>query len=399
MKSVIAFSVMAILFLLSVTVLGHNASSQIAYAQTSSGAATLPDFNFAAAGDWGCKGETTETVNNILDKNPELVLGLGDFSYGDDAGCWLEIVEPIDDIMKIAFGNEDLQASEETELMEHFGLSNQYYSFDYQNVHFTVMDDYLPDEIGSEQYIFVQNDLAKAAADPNINWIVLVHHSQKYASTKNYDIPEEREWNNIYHPLFEQYNVDLVVQGHQHNYQRTYPIKYDSGTPMNPIITDKNKSNYTNPEGQIFATVGTGGVNHHKLNGNKAPYTVIAQDEEFGFLNVDIINSNNINNDGTTALVGTFYANDGGDKIIDQFTITKSASGDSSPLPSPPLPPPQLSVPETDEVEEGDDEDVDDGLDDAVVSEDDEDVDAVAADDEQEEEEEEEESDEGGGGE
>jgi hypothetical protein len=191
MKSVIAFSVMAILFLLSVTVLGHNASSQIAYAQTSSGAATLPDFNFAAAGDWGCKGETTETVNNILDKNPELVLGLGDFSYGDDAGCWLEIVEPIDDIMKIAFGNEDLQASEETELMEHFGLSNQYYSFDYQNVHFTVMDDYLPDEIGSEQYIFVQNDLAKAASDPNIDWNIIVYHDQQYASTAHKLLSEQ----------------------------------------------------------------------------------------------------------------------------------------------------------------------------------------------------------------
>jgi hypothetical protein len=344
MNSVTNFSIMAILLL--VTVLGHStASSQVAHAQTSSTVVPSSDFNFASAGDWGCKGETTETVNNIVDKTPELVLGLGDFSYGDDAGCWLEIVEPIDDIMKIAFGNEDLQASEETELMEHFGLTSQYYSFDYQNVHFTVMDDYLPDEIGSKQYTFVQNDLAKAAADPNIDWIVLVHHSQKYAATKNYDIPEEREWNNIYHPLFEQYNVDLVVQGHQHNYQRTYPIKYNSDTPMNPIITDKNKSNYTNPEGQIFATVGTGGVNHHKLNGNKAPYTVIAQDEEFGFLNVDIINSNNVNNDGTTTLVGTFYANEDEDEeedeedpdnggesaeeeqqehIIDQFTITKS---------------------------------------------------------------------------
>jgi hypothetical protein len=66
MKSVMVFSVMAILFLLSVTVLGHNASSQIAYAQTSSGAATLSsDFNFAAAGDWGYTDDTTETVNNM----------------------------------------------------------------------------------------------------------------------------------------------------------------------------------------------------------------------------------------------------------------------------------------------------------------------------------------------
>ena len=88
MKSMIAFSVMTILLL--VIVFGHNASAQITYAQTSSGAATLPDFNFAAAGDWGCKGETTETVNNIVDKTPELVLGLGDFSYGDDASAGLK---------------------------------------------------------------------------------------------------------------------------------------------------------------------------------------------------------------------------------------------------------------------------------------------------------------------
>jgi hypothetical protein len=33
------------------------------------------EFNFAAAGDWGCTDDTTDTVNNILDKSPELVLG------------------------------------------------------------------------------------------------------------------------------------------------------------------------------------------------------------------------------------------------------------------------------------------------------------------------------------
>jgi hypothetical protein len=66
--------------------------------------------------------------------------------------------------------------------MEHFGLTNQYNSFDYQNVHFIVMSDYVSDQIGSEQYMFVQYDLAKAAAaDPNIDWIVVFHHSQKYA--------------------------------------------------------------------------------------------------------------------------------------------------------------------------------------------------------------------------
>jgi hypothetical protein len=128
-------------------------------------------FNFAATGDWGCTSHTIDTVNNIVDKNPELIPGLDDYEYyGDDADCWLEIVEPIDDTMKIAIGNHEVEGeSKLTQYMEHFGLSKQYYSFDYQNVHFTVMSDYVSDELGSEQYIFVQNDLAKVAANPNID--------------------------------------------------------------------------------------------------------------------------------------------------------------------------------------------------------------------------------------
>jgi hypothetical protein len=331
------------------------------------------NFNFAAVGDTNCNSNTEDVVEDIQAKAPEIVLGLGDYIYNSDsADCWLEIVEPIDNIMKIAIGNHETGAIL-TELMEHYGLTDQYYSFDYQNVHFTVMSDYVPDEIGSEQYRFVQNDLAKAAADPNIDWIVVPHHSQKYASTKNYDIPEEREWNNIYHPLFEQYNVDLVLQGHQHNYQRTYPIQYNSDTPINPIITDRNENTYTNPEGQIYLTVGTGGAALHSLNGNKAPYIITAQDEVYGFLNIDIT----ANNGGTT-LVGTFYSNDdGAGEITDQFTISKSGAEDSSLLPPPP-PPPDLPIQQTDGIEEANADDIiDTDLDDAVVSEDSEDVDAT----------------------
>jgi hypothetical protein len=258
--------------------------------------------------------------------------------------------------MKIAIGNHEVEEeSKLTQYMEHFGLSNQYYSFDYQNVHFTVMSDYVSDEIDSEQYTFVQNDLAKAAAaDPNVDWIVIVHHDQEYASTANNLLSRANKWKEAYHPLFEQYNVDLVLQGHQHNYQRTYPIKYNIDTPINPIITDRNRSNYTNPEGQIFATVGTAGASLHNLNGNKAPYLITAQDEVYGFLNVDVTTNNN---GGTTVLVGTFYSNDddgASGEMTDQFTITKSAEGNLSLRPSPP---PHLPVEEETDYrpEEGND--------------------------------------------
>jgi calcineurin-like phosphoesterase family protein len=316
---------------------------------------TNPNFNFAAVGDTNCNSNTETIVENIQAKASQLVLGLGDYIYNDDeADCWLEIVEPIDDKIKIAIGNHETGAIL-TELMEHYGLSNQYYSFDYQNVHFTVMSDYVSDEIDSEQYTFVQNDLAKAAAaDPNVDWIVIVHHDQEYASTANNLLSRANKWKEAYHPLFEQYNVDLLLQGHQHNYQRTYPIKYNIDTPINPIITDRNRSNYTNPEGQIFATVGTAGASLHNLNGNKAPYLITAQDEVYGFLNVDVTTNNN---GGTTVLVGTFYSNDddgASGEMTDQFTITKSAEGNLSLRPSPP---PHLPVEEETDYrpEEGND--------------------------------------------
>ena len=44
-----------------------------AYASASS-SSLIPDFNFAAVGDWECTSHTIDTVNNILDKKPELVL-------------------------------------------------------------------------------------------------------------------------------------------------------------------------------------------------------------------------------------------------------------------------------------------------------------------------------------
>src|SRR5918992_3711140 len=78
----------------------ENKQQYHAYATTTTSVTSaLPDiinFNFAAAGDWGCTSHTTDTVNNILDKSPELVLALGDYSYREDpVDCWLEIIQPI----------------------------------------------------------------------------------------------------------------------------------------------------------------------------------------------------------------------------------------------------------------------------------------------------------------
>jgi hypothetical protein len=269
------------------------------------------DFNFAAAGDWGCTDDTTDTVNNILGKNPELVLGLGDYSYDEDhADCWLKKVKAINDKMKIAIGNHDMEKL--NIYTNHFGLREQYYSFNYYNVHLVVLSTELPYKPFSSQYEFVENDLSKAASDSNIDWIVVYFHKQMYTSPSNHDdYPTLRS---TYHPLFNEYGVDLVLQAHNHNYERTYPIKFNSNSPSNPIATTTNTNTYTDPDGQIFATIGTGGVSLYAFTG-KADHFV-KQYGDFGILNIDVTNKPQ-----SSSLTGKFYANNG--KIIDQFIIYK----------------------------------------------------------------------------
>src|SRR5919107_3758811 len=241
---------------------------------TGAGNATASsDFNFAAGGDWGCTDDTTDTVNNILEKSPELVLGLGDYSYGEEYGedsekCWFDITKPIDGIMKIAIGNHDTGADLEA-LMNHFGLTEQYYSFDYQNVHFIALGtekEYLDmsNDKAKEQLAFVQSDLKKASSNPNIDWIIpFFHRLMYYDDFQCNNLVDEYDHNmvDVYHPLFEKYGVSLVLHGHAHTYERTYPLKFNSEDSEQPIVTDEDPSNnYRSEDGLVIATVGTGGA-------------------------------------------------------------------------------------------------------------------------------------------
>jgi hypothetical protein len=126
-----------------------------------------------------------------------------------------------------------------------------------------------------------------------------------------------RKLSETYHPLFDKYGVDLVLQAHMHSYQRSFPIQYNAQDPSNPLITTYDKNNYNDPSGTIFAIVATGGINFHGLSG-KAPFTASQQDDQFGALELTISNNDN-------KLVGKFYANNG--KVTDEFNVVKTNEG------------------------------------------------------------------------
>jgi hypothetical protein len=281
---------------------------------------TAENFNFAVAGDFGCDNSVNQTIASILRRDPELVIALGDLSYSKSPQCWLDIVRPLDDgsRLKISIGEHDIKNKLilYKEYMKHFNLVNPFYSFDYQNVHFLAMatakNRIIPYNVSSAQYRFIKDDLEKAHSNKSIDWIIVYQFRSFYSSLTVH--PGLDELQEAYHPLFEKYGVDLVFQGHNHNYQRTYPIAFNQTSSSHPIVTSREPVNYDNHlHGQIFLTVGTAGKGEHGLLA-KAPF-VVRQFQGHGFFNVEIT-------DNGKKLVGSFYDNTD-KKILDQFNITK----------------------------------------------------------------------------
>ena len=284
---------------------------------------TLKDFNFVAVGDWDCTGETEDTVENIIKQNPVLVLALGDLSYNGDAECWLELIEPFAEKTKIIIGNHELDSSELLEdYMDYFQLEEQYYSFNYENVHFLVLSTEMDFDEDSEQYEFAVKDLEKYSNDSSIDWIVSSFHKQVYSSGSSPE--DEVDFREIYHPLFDKYKVDVALQGHLHAYERMYPITFNSDDEDEPIVRDTNPNTYANPNGTIFVTVGTGGAHDMELS-SLDDFSAAGLDGDFGILDIMIENSSNDNNN-TKVLTGKFIENEDDDefKTLDEFNITKT---------------------------------------------------------------------------
>ncbi len=281
-----------------------------------------PDFNFAAAGDWGCGGKAKRTLDYMLARQPELVLALGDLSYNRTLDCWLHLVAPLKAKLKIAIGYHDLDQyanfSRADQYLEAFNLSEPFYSFNYNNVHFVALATEIPYNVtthqyaNSDQYKFVESDLKRASMDDRIKWIVAFGYRPLYSSPSFHNASGILR--DIYHPLFDKYGVDLVLQAHNHNYQRTYPLSYNPDTRSAPLITDKNATNFHHKSGgPIFITVGTAGKDLYNFTG-RAPY-IVTQFDRNGFLNIDITNNG-------TNLTGTFIENRNGG-VEDHFTIIK----------------------------------------------------------------------------
>ena len=292
--------------------------------ETDSGSLVVPSpvaadgvFDIGAAGDWGSESDAGKTALNMHQQGVDLAIGLGDYSYQEGADnvkkWWNSQMVPLHGLFKGALGNHDTK--DQATYAQLFAQPGEWhYSFDKNHVHFVAIDTESGYGPTSSQYKYIDQDLQAASKNTDVDWIVVFLHEPMYTSPSHHDALASLR--DTYHPLFDKYGVDLVLQGHNHNYQRSFPMMYNTQDPTKPIVfADNNNGVFTDPPGQIYTEVGTAGKSKYSLEG-KSSFIAEQFDTNVGFLNVAFPDDKTMN--------AAFYDNSG--NIKDKFTIKKTGS-------------------------------------------------------------------------
>ncbi len=118
-----------------------------------------------------------------------------------------------------------------------------YYSIDYGTVHITVIDPYTAEfQPGSAQYAWLQADLAKPAG-----YKIVMMHQTAWAYRRGALALRQH-----LHPLFKASGVNLVLQGHEHYYNRLIvdgiPYVTIGGGGGSLVYPDKYRTVYDDPD-------------------------------------------------------------------------------------------------------------------------------------------------------
>jgi uncharacterized protein (TIGR03382 family) len=112
-------------------------------------------------------------------------------------------------------------------------------------------------------------------------------------------------------PLFERYGVDLVLTGHDHNYERSHPMLGDGVAPPGK-------------RGIPYLVVGGGGASLRSFATSAPAWSAVRNNKDFGFLDVTV-------SEGT--LTAQLVTPTG--KIADAFTLTKQLAPRQEPPSAP----------------------------------------------------------------
>src|SRR6202012_6157051 len=131
---------------------------------------------------------------------------------------------------------------------------------------------------GGAQNAWVDETLGASRARPEVAFIVCFFHHCAYSTTT--DHASDGGLRAAWCDLFDRHRVDLVLQGHNHVFERTDPIR--AGRPT--TVAADNATVYPDNDGTVYYTVGSAGRPRYNFQpgepesyrGNQAADTIVS---------------------------------------------------------------------------------------------------------------------------
>lgn len=233
------------------------------------------DFVFTAFGDHGVGSTSKANVEQVLAEKPDFHLILGDLSYANGNqqvwDQWFEQIEPLSRMVPImpALGNHDNEKIAGQKIgyaayLARLALpppETRYY-FDYGAARFISFNS--DDFKNEDQMAWFVDALLRARADRSVRWLIVYQHHPLYSS--NVGRLDNKPLIQAVREILDRYKVDLVLAGHNHNYERSYPLVGDRVAAIGPGPYGKGK-------GVVFVISGGGGKSLYRFTPEMPPIT------------------------------------------------------------------------------------------------------------------------------
>lgn len=188
-----------------------------------------PDVHLAVVGDIGDSGSRLESTGRAIGRigaeTPyDALLLLGDNVYpsGDPAKLPGTVFEPFGAVLDqgaallAILGNHDVKYYDRgDEQMRELGMPGRWWAQTIGDALIVGLDSNTPDD--EDQIAFLERTLSLSDA----TWKIVALHHPPYSAGYQGSDEHVRE---VFSPIFERHGVQLVLSGHDHDYQRSEPI-------------------------------------------------------------------------------------------------------------------------------------------------------------------------------
>ena len=209
-----------------------------------------------------------------------------------------------------------------------------YYSFDYGNAHFAVLNTNDMYPMSQAQRNWLVNDMSASHA----MWKIVLMHRASYSAGKNINKPDTIIMREVLMPLFDCLDIDMAYAGHDHMYLRTTQVYKDKAVADVEYVTESYKGEQTtfavDPEGTVYVIPSTAGTKRYNVNENAIKPILDVADVYFStkseyengggcFCTTEI--------DGGRLIYKAYVVNDETQavKLVDTYAISKSAPGET----------------------------------------------------------------------